>query len=226
MRDAVDRATQKLQRSATLLKHRRLNWNVETNHRIRWEFEAFVRHAREASFPLALHVDQHDTPNEGVVQITVQRLLTGTVHRKHNADFVEDSFVDTPVVETGGEFIASQSATGYVHFIMHPRRSDRIKPKETEIILLRPYEPTEVTVKVIRKALKQYLVLLQSSSILGNNNALTLTERLLVMWIRFRDLRNRYVLYRSLLSLSNEWGKAIIAGAIALIIGYITATKP
>lgn len=225
MRGAVDRATMKLRRSGELLAYRRINWRVETNHRIRWEFEAFARHAREAGFPLELHVRQYDTPNEGVVQITVAPLPTGTVTLKYGIDHNGESASDTPVIETGGELVASQSASGYVHFIVHPRRSERIKPKEDELILLGPLEPTKVTVSVVQKALKHYLLILQSSSILGTEDALTFRERIHVLWIRFRDMRSRYKLYVSLLTLNNEWGKAVVAGVVAFLVGYVTGSK-
>jgi hypothetical protein len=50
-------------------------------------------------------------------------------------------------------------------------------------------------------------------------------EGILVWWIRFRDLRSRYEFYTSLLSLRNEWGKALIAGVIAFLVGYISGGK-
>ena len=225
MREAVDRATMKFRRSGALLEYRRINWRVETNHRIRWAFEAFVRNAREAGFPLELHVHQYDPPNEGVVQIMVAPLPTGTVNRKYGIDNDGESVSDTPVIETGGELVASQSASGYVYFIAHPRRSERIKSKDEELILQGPLEPTEVTVGVVQKALGHYLLILQSSSILGADDALTFRERIHVLWIRFRDMRTRYKLYVSLLTLNNEWGKAVVAGVVAFLVGYITGSK-
>jgi hypothetical protein len=225
MRRAVDRAAIKLRRSVELLEYRRINWRVETNHRIRWEFETFVRNAREAGFPLGLHVREYDTPNEGVVQITVAPLPTGTVTRKYGIDHNGEFVSDASVIETGGELIASQSASGYVHFIAHPRRSERIKPKEDELILLGPLEPTEVTVGIVQKALTRYLLILQSSLILGAEDALTIRERIHLLWIRFHDLRSRYRLYVSLLTLNNEWGKAVIAGVVAFLVGYVTGSK-
>jgi len=222
MQKVTEQAARKLHRSARLLEYRRLNWRVETNQRISREFEAFVMSARIVGLPFKLHISHHDTPNEGIVQIMVDPIATGAVDRKIAFNEYGMSNVDTPVLETGGEFVASQSVQGYVHFIMYLRRSDRIKPKNESQILFQGYEPTDVTVDVVRRALRRYLILLQSSSVVGGANALTYQERFLVLWIAFRDLRNRYELYRSLLTLRNEWGKAVVAGVVAFLIGYIS----
>jgi hypothetical protein len=225
MQSSIARATKQLQRSAQLLEYRRLNWRVETKHRIRSEFEAFVREARTAGFPFELCVQQHITPNEEVVQIYVQRTLTGIVDRKHVVPWDNLQYADTPVFESGGELVASQSATGFVHFIVHPRKSDRITPNKNDLIIYRSFDPTEVTVQVIRRALKRYLLILQDSSMIGTEDALSFNERLAVIWLNFRELRSRHELYRSLLSLRNEWFKAIVAGIFAFVVGYITGSK-
>ena len=225
MRTDIERAQRKLSRASKLLDYRRLNWRSETNHRIRWEFEAFMRAARETGFPFQLHLRQHDTPNEGVIQMTAGRTLTGVVDRKYGLDFDDETCVDTPVEETGGELVASQSSTGHIHFIVHPRTSDRLKTKTPSLILFGPLDPTDVTVRVIRKALRLYLLVLQDSSLIGYKDALTIRERVVVVWIHVRDLRRRYDFYRSLLSMNNEWAKLLFAGAIAFAIGYVTASK-
>jgi hypothetical protein len=225
MRRYIDRAAQKLERSARLLEYRRLNWRVETNHRIRWEFEAFARTTRDLGLPFAFRVQQHDTPNEGQLQLTALRSLTGVVDRKHDFSPEGFRFSDTPIEETGGELVASQSATGFVHFIAHPRTSDRLRATKTELIIAGPLDPTEVTVSRIRKALRHYLLVLQDSSIIGAEDALTRQEKLVVLWLYFRELRNRHDLYRSLLSMKNEWAKLLVAAVLAFLAGYITASK-
>lgn len=122
MHRTVFQVTQKLHRSAQRLDFRRLNWRIETNHRIRREFENFVRLAREAGFQFELRVEQHDTPNEGVIQISVAQMPTGAVDRRFSPELGNEKYTDTPVLETRGELVASQSASGYVHFIVHPRQ--------------------------------------------------------------------------------------------------------
>ncbi len=221
MRRSVALATTQLNHSAALLEYRRINWRVETNHRIRWELEAFVRIAGEAGLPFVFHIQQYDNPNEGVIQLTAERSFTGVVDRKTTMTPVGLSHVDTPVVESGGEFVASQSAAGMVHFIAHPRRSDRGTPKRKELFLLGPLDPTEVTSNVVQRALYRYLLVLQSSSLVGSENSLSFAGRVRVRWIYFRDLRRRYELYRSLLALRNEWGKALVAGLIAVVVAFV-----
>jgi hypothetical protein len=224
MRAAIIRATRKIRRSAQLLDYRRINWRVATNHMIRCEFEAFVRAARDQDFPFELHVQQHETPNEEVIQVAPARSHTGIVDRKQHAFWANPSHTDTPVFEFGGELVASQSATGYVHFIVSPRRSDRLVPTRKELILLRPYDPAEISPRLVRKVLKRYLLVLQDTSIIGTEDALTFFERITVIWMHISELRARHAFYRSLLALRNEWGKALVAGAVAFAVGYVTGS--
>jgi len=228
MLKAIEQAQRKLVRSSQLLDYRRLNWRVETNHRIRWAFEAFMREARQSGFPFQFHLCQHNTPNEGVIQMTAGGTLTGVVNRKYDKcelGFSDETCVDTPVVETGGELVATLSCNGFVHFIAHPRTSDRLKAIKPDLILLGPLDPADVTVHVIRKALRRFLLVLQNSSTIGAADALTVRERVWVVWFYFRDMRSRYDLYRSLLSMKNEWGKLLVTGVITFLIGYVTAIK-
>jgi hypothetical protein len=225
MRNVMERAARKLRRSGTLLEYRRLNWRVETNQRIRREFEAFMVEARAIEFPFTFSVRQNDNPNEGVVQISPSPHNTGVVDRVQGDGWGGTEQIDSPVIETGGELIASISAMGLVHFIAYPRVSKRLKPKTKELFLLRPYDPADVTAMVVQKALRRYLLILQESSSLGAENAITYSERVLIWWIKFRDLRSRYDFYTSLLSLRNEWGKAIFAGVIAFLVGYVSGGK-
>lgn len=225
MHAAVNRATRKIRRSAQLLEYRRINWRVETNHRIRWEFEAFVRAARGAGFPFDLRVQQDDTPNEGGIQISPGRSIIGIVDRKTNAPWDKPPYTDTPVFETGGELVASQSAQGYVNFIVYPRCSDRITPTRKELMLLRSFDPAEVTPKLIRKVIKRYLLVLQDSSAIGSEDALTFSEQIVVIWLHMWELRTRHDFYRSMLALRNEWGKALVAGVVAFVVGYVTGSR-
>ena len=224
MKPTIHRAAQKLRRSAILLEHRRLNWRVETNHRIRWEFELFIRSSREVGLPLEFSLRQYDTPNEGVVQLNPARTLTGVVDRQYSLSLDGETYSDTPVLESGGELVASLSATGFVYFTAHPRSSDRTKPKRAQLFLLGPLDPATVTPAVVRRALARYLLILQASSLIGNENALTRLERWQVLWLHFRDLRTRYDFYRSMLTLENQWGRLFVAASLAFAGGYITAT--
>jgi hypothetical protein len=76
---ALERETRLLERSARLLSYRRLNWRVETRHKIRQAFERFVQKSRLNDYPFSLHVSDHGLSAEGVVQIAATRTATGAV---------------------------------------------------------------------------------------------------------------------------------------------------
>ncbi|WP_136416516.1 MULTISPECIES: hypothetical protein [Oxalobacteraceae] len=206
-----------------MLEYRRLNWKVETSARIWREFEDFILLGRELDLPFTLRVSREGAPNEETIQIAVSRANTGVVDRKYSSPLVEPSQTDSPVFETGGELVASQSITGDVCFIAYPRRSDRLNPEKKELILFHPFDPVEVTPCLIKKVLRRYLIVLQDSSFLGTEDALTWSERIVLVWLYFRELRSRHELYRSLLAMRNEWAKAVTAGVIAFVVGYLSA---
>lgn len=202
-----------------------MNWIVETNHRIRWEFEAFIRNACASQVPLAFSLQQFDTPNEGVIQLRPGILAVGVVNRRLDPLLDDESANDVHVFEDGGELVASQSFLGHVHFIAHPRHSDRSKPKKSEIILYGPLDPVDVTPALIRKAIDRYLLVLRSTSVLGMGDTFTVRERLAVLWIYFWDIRKRNQLIRSVLAMTNEWSKVIAAGLVGLIVVYLSASN-
>lgn len=204
-----------------LLEYRRINWKVVAIDRIQWEFESFIRVARTAGFPFEFRFRQDDVPNENVITVSAERSFIGIVDRTHTALWEQPTFQDTQVVETGGELVVSQAASGFIHFIVYPRRSDRLKPVKKELLLFSPIDPVEITPRLVRKVIRRYLLVLQDSSTFGSEDALTFLERVMVSWLYFRELRSRNEFYRSMLGLRNEWGKAIVAGVVAFVIGYI-----
>lgn len=215
----------KFKRSSDLLWYRRLNWQVETNHRIRWAFEAFVQETKTSDVPLAFSLRQHDTPNEGSIELRPERVLVGVVNRRLDPFSEDDSENDVIVVETGGELVASLSFNGRVCFIAHPRQSDRSKPRHKEILLTGLLDPASVTPALIRKVLKKYLLILRSTSILGMEDTISGFERIRIWLIYFADLRERNRILRSILGMSNEWAKVLSAIAGAFLVGYFTGGK-
>ena len=226
MSDQTDHLASTLKRSADLLRYRRLNWTVETSHRIRWEFEALVREARVSGVPLNFSLQEFDTPNEGVLQLVPASRNIGVVDRRHDPLADTGSTIDTKVLETGGELVASLDFLGHVHFIAHPRRSGRTTPTTNEIILEGPLDPGDVTQPLIRKVLRKYLLILRSTSVVGMADTITLIERAAILSIYAGDIRKRHHLIRSVLSMTNEWAKLLVAGLIAFLAGYITGNKP
>ena len=148
-----------------------------------------MREARASAVPLDFSLQQHDTPNEGVIQLMPHRLPIGVVNRRLDPFSEDESARDAVVIETGGELVASLSFMGHVHFIAHPRQSDRSTPKTKEIILAGPLDPTDVTPAVIRAVLRKYLLILRSSSVLGMEDTISVMERAQILWIYFADLR-------------------------------------
>lgn len=223
MQGKVDAAAKRLIRSRTLLEYRRLNWRVETMARLSHEFAAFSAAARRAGFPIHTSVGVHDVPNAGMVTITFNATATNAFRRQYKSAFDEQPFVDQQVLEEGGQLAASQSHDGYVFFISNPRKSEWAKPTDDAYIIAGPLDPTEVALPLIRKVIRRHLIVVRMSSAFGGSGSLTFGERCTFWWIVFIELRKRHNLYRSLISLTNEWGKAIVAAVLATILSLVAA---
>lgn len=213
----------KLNRSSDLLRYRRINWNVETVHRIRKELQDFTREVRESKVAFDFLLREFDTPNEGVLQLEPSQVPIGVVNRRVNPFLEDESANDVVVFERGGSFVASLSFNGYVHFIAHPRFSDRTTPRTKEILLTGPIDPTGVTPKLIQRVLDKYLLVLRSTSVFGMENTISYWERIELFWIYFTDIRRKHQLIRSVISMSNEWAKLLAAGLVAYVAGYLAS---
>lgn len=223
--ELVKLETSLLERSQQLLRYRRINWQVETRYRIYQSFERLAQGTRQARYPFNLYVAELEHPCESVIQISATRTLTGAIKRTttHSEEFEERVF-DTPIFEEGGVLVASQSVSGHVAIIVHPRKSERIKPKEEQIILHERLDPTDVTNKLLEKAIKRYLLYMRSTSLYGCHDTLSLVEKAIIISMKIGDIRYRYKLSRSLLGMQNEWAKIILAAIAALAIGYLTGS--
>lgn len=228
MQGKVDSVTKKLRRSMTLLEYRRINWRAETMGRLSHGFAEFSHAARIAGFPMQPSLDVHDVPNCGLVTLSFGSLPTCALRRKHLALFEGPEHVDQQVLEKGGQLAASQSSDGHVFFISNPRSSDWMKPTDSEYFLSGPLDPIEVTPLLIGKMIGRHLIVLRMSSMFGGPASLTRLERCRFWWIVFGDIRKRHAFYRSMATLTNEWGKAIVAAAFAVIVAFATAilTQP
>ena len=222
---AVKVETRRLERSARLLSYRRLNWQVETSHKIRRYFEAFVQSARSQEYPFRLHVTQHETGAEGVIQISATMLPTGAVKRSITTDAeLGERISDALVVEEGGALVASLSVSGHVHFVVYPRKSDRIRPAEEQIFLYHRLDPTDVTEAILRKVVLRYMLYMRSTSILGIHDTLSLREYALLIGMKMGDVRFLYKTSRAFISMKSEWGKLLAAGLIAWLVAYLTTS--
>lgn len=224
MQGKVDATAKRFIRSRTLLEYRRLNWRVETMARLSHEFAAFTAAARAADFPIHTSVGVHDVPNAGMVTLSFGAMATNAFQRQYRSAFDEEPFVDQQVLEDGGQLVASQSHDGYVFFISNPRKSEWAKPTNDAYIIAGPLDPAEVRQPLIRKMIRRHLIVVRMGSFFGGSGSLTLGERCMFWWIVLIELRKRYNLYRSLITLTNEWGKAIVAAVLATVLSLIAAS--
>jgi hypothetical protein len=220
-----DLLASKLKRSSDLLRYRRINWRVETAHMIRRELSEFIRETRDSKVVFDFSLREFDTPNEGIFQLEPSPNPIGVVNRRMNPLLQDESANDVLVIERGGSLVASLSFNGYVHFIAHPRFSDRTTPSTKEIFLTGPIEPTKVTPHLIQRVLDKYLLVLRSTSVFGMEDTLSYRERMVLLWIYFIDIRKKNQLIRSVFAMSNEWTKVLAAGLVAYVVGYLTAGK-
>lgn len=213
-----------LLRTRNLLNYRRINWNVIAQPIILQEFQEVCNQARIEHYPFCLFVQSYDNPNENTIQLKAGQNVTGAVKRETN--FLTGLHYDTPVIEDSCSLVASQSVFGFIHFIVYPYSSERVKPNNENTILFRQLDPNEITPKLIRKAIERYLLIIRSSSVYGAYNTLSYKERLLLSWMRFQDVRNKQKLTTSLISLENKWGSAVVAALLAVIATYVFSASP
>lgn len=218
----VDLASADLKRSARLLEYRRINWHHVAVPRITKLFEQLHRDSQQSELPFKFHGDHVDTPNEEVLQVRAGQSFTGTFNRKYRSIFEDGpKHSDMAVLETGGELVASQSVTGHVFFLVTPRQSDRSKPDKTDLIIMGPLDPCDVTERRVRKVIKRYVLLLKATSNVGSGS-LSFMEWIIYQWMYTFELGSRNQLVRDMLSLRNEWVKAIFAAvASALIVVWL-----
>lgn len=221
MREAIEKASRKLRRSTQLLHDRRLIWRVITKHLVEEELREFIAQTTASDFPFRFSIDFDKTPNEETIQLSAGKIKTGVVDRKYDPGFANSSFYDTHVIEAGGDFVVSQGITGLVTIIVYPRSSDRITPTQKVLLLCSPLDPGLISRKVVRKVLSAYLLILQDSSAVGTEDALTLVEQLKLVWIYFQEVQNKDEFWRSVLYLKSEWFKACIAGLFGFVGGYL-----
>lgn len=220
---AVEREVNLLERSSRLLSYRRLNWRVNTSHRIHQAFERLVHATRNSRYPFSLHVTHYKHSIESIVQISATSFPTGAVTRTTTHDSeLRKQVTDTPVLEEGGTLVASLSVSGHVAFIVHPRKSHRIKSKEEQIILFHHLDPTAVTEGILEKVLLRYLLYMRSTSVIGIHDTLSIREYLTLIGMKIGDVRYQYRLSHALLSMQNEWGKLLVAGLVGWLVAYVT----
>lgn len=212
-----------LERSHNLLRYRRINWQVETRYRVRQSFERLAQDARHNGYPFSLYVAELELPCEGIIQISASRMFTGAVKRTTTcAEGFQGKTSDTPILEEGGALVASQSVSGHIAIIVHPRKSEKLKPGEEQIILYERLDPTDVTAELLEKAARRFLLYMRSTSLYGIHDGVSILEQAAIISMKVGDIRYKYKVSRSLLGMQNEWAKLIFAALTAWAVGYLT----
>lgn len=225
MKRLVTREKDLITRSSSELWFRRINWKMETRHRVRRALESVVVAAKTSGYPFQLYVQEFEQPNEGLIQLSAGQNPTGVVNREECFDLEHGSWNrDTSVMESGAGLVVSQSVTGHVHFTVNLYACDRIRPRRQEVLLFVPLDPASVTERRVMRAVRLFFLFVRDSSVYGISGSRSFSSRALLAWIRFRDLRSRYKLVRSLASLKNEWAKAVFAAILALVVTIVAAT--
>jgi len=224
IRGIVDRASADLKRSTRSLDHRRINWHHVAAPRIAKCFGQLHRDSLRSELPFKFSGDHEDAPNEERIQLRAQQTPTGVFNRTYRFPFEEGpQYSDAVVWETGGELVATQSITGHVYFTVTPRASDRNTPTRTELIIMGPLDPCDVSERRLRSVVSRYLLLLKASSNVGGDS-LSVREWLIYQWMYIFELRSRQDLIRSIIKfLKSETLRAFVGGAItALGIAWLT----
>lgn len=221
IRRMVDRASKDLRRSAQLLDDRRINWHHVAAPRINRHFEQLHRDSQRAGLLFKFNGDYEDAPNEERIQLRAQQSFTGIFNRKHK-DPWEDGppHVDTPVWETGGVLVATQAITGHVFFTVTPRESDRSTPHTSELIIMGPLDPSDVSDRRLRKVIARYLLLLKASSNVGWDS-LSVRERIAYQWMYAIELRSRQDIMRAGIKFFRGESLRVFVGGVFTALGAV-----
>jgi hypothetical protein len=214
----ISRELALLERSRNQLRYRRLNWQIVTHQLIRQEFDRFVKEAARQNSFYSFYVTQYDAPNEGTIQLSAGQNITGVVDR--TTDQLSNRYSDKPIIESGCCIVASQSVHGFINFIIYPYSSDRVKPDDENTILFYSLDPNQINTNKIHKALRRFMLILRTSSVYGELNTLSYSERALLLWMSMQDIRNKVRLQKSLITLNNQWGKAIVPAILGAALTY------
>lgn len=189
MKSFLNSEAKKINDNHCQLRYRRINWSVETRHKIISKFKIFNQMAIDQNFPFSFFIRTHGTKNEEVIQLEFQSQKIGVTRtsNKYLAMSYEDSN-QTVLIEKGACLVASQTAWGTVCFIASPLKSEILEHKDKEFILFYDLDPRDVTDKLIESAIKKYLLIIRSSSVRSNSN-FSFADRLNLFLIEKTDVR-------------------------------------
>ncbi len=93
MKSFLNREAKKINDNHCQLRYRRINWSVETRHKIISKFKVFNQMAIDQNFPFSFFIRTHGTKNEEVIQLEFQSQKIGVTRtsNKYLAMPFEDS---------------------------------------------------------------------------------------------------------------------------------------
>ncbi|ODZ29879.1 hypothetical protein BBN02_23010 [Vibrio parahaemolyticus] len=210
-----------LNKSSFELFRRRLNWRVCAKPRIFFECEKYAEKANGSGYPFRLFcVQGSKDENYETIQLSAGVNPVGVVKKK--TEVTEDGKVNksrSTVCESGASLVFSQAVNGAISIMMYPYKSDLHSRTEKNIILYHSLHPDDITSALIKKCIKNFLMYARLTSVLGLECKPSIYESSKITWFAIKDIRFKSELFKSILNMSNEWGKIIVP----IMLGYIIA---
>ncbi len=215
-----------LEKSSFELRRRRLNWRCCTKPKIFQECNRYVEIANNSSYPFRLFCVQGSKDrNYETVQLSAGVNLIGVV--KENVEISTDGVVTkskTTMSESGASLVFSQAVNGSISIMMYPYKSELHRREEKSIFLYHSLHPDEITSYLIRKCIKNFLMYSRLTSVQGLECKPTIYESSKITWFAVKDIRYKSEVIKSLLNMSNEWGKIIVPIVLGYVIGVLSKT--
>lgn len=218
MEHLISYSTKKLKDAQKIVRFRRINWTVVSKE-IEEDFSEFVESCIKNKFPYRFKVATfNEHPNECSIEI---RCVS---YPKTKLTKLNPSSNENPnIFEKGGNLVVSQGHEGLVLFMFTPLSTDKVDLNFREVLISPPLDPRKIDTKYLNNILKRYLLLIRFTSLYGNQT-LTLFERLKISLIFIMDIRHKYDLVRSIISMKNEWAKLVVAALLGSIFTYYVFT--
>lgn len=211
-----------LNKSNFELRRRRLNWRVCTKSRIFFECNKFVDKANSSDYPFRMFcVQGSKDQNYETIQLSAGFNSVGVAKSEINDDGIPLKSKKT-IYERGASLVFSQAVNGSILIIMYPYKSDLHSRPEKDIILYHALHPDDITTRIIKKCIKNFLMYARLTSVQGLECKPSLYESSKITWFSIKDIRFKSKLIRSILNMSNEWSKVLVPIMLVYIIGVLS----
>ncbi len=186
----------------------------------------FIEQLEESKYPFRLFCRLGSTTeNYETVQLTSFSNRIGVIERKN--EITEQGAIKNSIKhydESGACLVFSQSANGAISVMMYPYKSELHSRTEKNIILHHSLHPDDITEKLILSCIKAFLMYIRCTSIYGLGCKPSVTESAKLTWLTIKDIRHKSTLLNSVVKMNNEWGKLVVAAALAFLVGYVSKT--